>query len=36
MESMDLKEETINFLFFSGTTKRLKNYQKIKEPKDSS
>ena len=35
MESMDLKE-TINFLFFSGTTKILKNHQKIKEPEDNS
>ena len=24
-ESMDLKEKTVNFLLFSGTTKRLRN-----------
>ena len=35
-ESMGLKEKTINFLLFSGTTKRLRNHQKTKEPKNNS
>ena len=35
-ESMGLKENTINFLLFSGTTKSLRNHQKIKEPENNS
>ena len=33
---MGLKEKTINFLLFSGTTKSLKNHQKMKEHKNNS
>ena len=33
---MGLKEKTINFLLFSGTNKRLRNQQKIKEPENNS
>ena len=36
IESMGLKEKTINFLLFSGTTKSLRNHQKIKEPENNS
>ena len=35
-ESMGLKEKTMNFLLFSGTTKRLRNHQNIKEPENNS
>ena len=35
-ESMGLKEKTINFLLFLGTTKSLRNHQRIKEPKNNS
>ena len=35
-ESMGLKEKTINFHLFSGTTKSLMKHQKIKEPKNNS
>ena len=35
-ESMGLKEKTINFLLFLGTTKSLKNHQKITEPENNS
>ena len=35
-ESMGLKEKNINFLLFSGTTKRLRNHQWIKEPENNS
>ena len=34
-ESMGLKEKTINFLLFSGTTQRLRNHQKIKESENN-
>ena len=33
---MGLKEKTINFILFSGTTKSLRNHQKIKEPENNS
>ena len=29
MESMGLKEKTMNFILFSGTTKRLRNWRII-------
>ena len=35
-EPMGLNEKTINFLLFSGTTKSLRNHQKIKEPENNS
>ena len=35
-ESMCLKEKIMNFLLFSGTTKSLRNHQKIKEPDNNS
>ena len=35
-ESMGLKEKTINLLLFLGTTKSLRNHQKIKEPENNN
>ena len=35
-KSMGLKEETTNFILFSGTTKSLRNHQRIKEHKNNS
>ena len=36
-ESMDLKEKTINFPLFSGTTEIfLRNHQRIKKPKKNT
>ena len=35
-EPMGLKEKTIHFLLFSGTTESLRNHQKIKEPENNS
>ena len=35
-ESVGLKEKTTHFLLFSGTTKRLRNHQKIKEQENNS
>ena len=31
-ELMGLKEKTLNFLLFSGTTKSLRNHQRIRNP----
>ena len=33
-ESMGLKEQTIIFVLFPGTTKSLRNHQKIKQPEN--